>query len=185
MDKIEKQIKNSKRKNVIVSVSAASNVTSQFTDLKTLNAIIKKLRKVKNLIFAVDCAAYCCHHEFNVTELDEIDFAFLSPHKNLGGAESCALLLVKNSVISSSKPTFPGGGTVAMVKGYEDNDILYDMDLFNREVAGTPPNFRILSGSFIIWTFKKRHQLQLHSRERKEKLWKIYWFSDEIKLKNS
>ncbi len=70
MDKIEKQIKNSKRKNVIVSVSAASNVTSQLTDLKTLNGIIKKLRKVKNLIFAVDCAAYCCHHELNVKELD-------------------------------------------------------------------------------------------------------------------
>lgn len=26
-----------------------------------------------------------------------------------------------------------------MVKGYELSDILYDMDLFNREVAGTPP----------------------------------------------
>lgn len=66
MDQIEDQIKKSPKKNIIVSVSAASNVTSQLTDLKSLNEIIKRLRKVKNLIFAVDCAAYCCHHELNV-----------------------------------------------------------------------------------------------------------------------
>jgi selenocysteine lyase/cysteine desulfurase len=168
MDKIEEQIKNSKRKNVIVSVSAASNVTSQLTDLKTLNAIIKKLRKVKNLIFAVDCAAYCCHHEFNVTELDEIDFAFISPHKNLGGAESCGLLLVKKSVISSSKPSFPGGGTVAMVKGYEDNDILYDTDLFNREVAGTPPFLGFYRAALSFELLKNDIGYDfIHEREKK------------------
>ena len=67
MDKIYDQIKNSSKKNIIVSVSAASNVTSQLTDIKSLNGIIKELKKVKNLIFAVDCAAYCCHHELNVS----------------------------------------------------------------------------------------------------------------------
>jgi selenocysteine lyase/cysteine desulfurase len=61
MDKIEDQIKSCIRKNIIVSVSAASNVTSQITDLKSLNGVIKKLRKFKNIIFAVDCAAFCCH----------------------------------------------------------------------------------------------------------------------------
>lgn len=61
MDKIEDQIKSCIRKSIIVSVSAASNVTSQITDLKSLNGVIKKLRKFKNIIFAVDCAAYCCH----------------------------------------------------------------------------------------------------------------------------
>jgi len=41
---------------------------------------------VKQVVFAVDCAAYCSHHELNLTIIDEIDFVFLSPHKNLGGA---------------------------------------------------------------------------------------------------
>jgi len=43
---------------------------------------------------------------------------FLSPHKNLGGAESCGVLVARKSVIKGAKPTFPGGGTVAFVKGY-------------------------------------------------------------------
>ncbi len=91
------------------------------------------------MIFAVDCAAYCCHHELNLTVLDEIDFVFLSPHKNLGGAESCGVLVARKSVIKGAKPTFPGGGTVAFVKGYSKEDVLYDDDIFNREIPGTPP----------------------------------------------
>ena len=56
---------------------------------------------------------------------DEIDFAFLSPHKNLGGTESCGVLLARNSIMHATKPTFPGGGTVKFVKGYSKNDVLY------------------------------------------------------------
>ena len=62
MDKIYEQILGWDNQNVIVTVSGASNVTSQVTDLKNLNATIAKLRNFKNIIFAVDCAAYCCHH---------------------------------------------------------------------------------------------------------------------------
>jgi len=42
MQEIEDQIKNWKSEQIIVSVSAASNVTSQVTDLKSLNEIISK-----------------------------------------------------------------------------------------------------------------------------------------------
>ena len=74
MDKIYDQIKNWDHDDLIITVSGASNVTSQVTDLKSLNAVIsnfifyklEKLRKFKNIIFAVDCAAYCCHHELNL-----------------------------------------------------------------------------------------------------------------------
>jgi hypothetical protein len=31
-----------------------------------------------------------------------------------------------------SKPTFPGGGTVKFVKGYERSDIMYSDDIFER-----------------------------------------------------
>lgn len=41
--------------------------------------------------------------------------------------------------MKNAKPTFPGGGTVAFVKGYTQEDIMYDRDIFNREIAGTPP----------------------------------------------
>jgi selenocysteine lyase/cysteine desulfurase len=42
MDKVYEQIKCWKKKNIIVTVSAASNVTSQVTDLKSLNGVISK-----------------------------------------------------------------------------------------------------------------------------------------------
>lgn len=80
---------------MIVSISAASNVTSKLTHLREINDIISKnnfyieyIRKTTNkkIIFAVDCAAFCCHHDLNLSMYDQIDFAFLSPHKNLGGA---------------------------------------------------------------------------------------------------
>ena len=41
----------------------------------------------------------------------------------------------------SSKPTFPGGGTVRFVKGYSKDDVMYEVDVFSREIAGTPPYF--------------------------------------------
>jgi selenocysteine lyase/cysteine desulfurase len=109
-----------------VTASAASNVTSKITDLKGLNEIVSKLsvnlEKLKVhiplLIFSVDCAAFCSHHELNLAVYDQIDFAHMSPHKNLGGAESCGILIAKKSIVKNAKPTFPGGGTVAFVKGY-------------------------------------------------------------------
>ena len=74
---VEKQLKNSPSKNIIVSISAASNVTSYLTDLKAFNALISKLfiileelRKEKNVIFAVDCAAFCCHHDLGLKIYD-------------------------------------------------------------------------------------------------------------------
>jgi len=41
--------------------------------------------------------------------------------------------------VKNAKPTFPGGGTVAFVKGYSKTDVMYDVDIFAREIAGTPP----------------------------------------------
>jgi len=50
---------------------------------------------------------------------------FISPHKNLGGSESCGVLLGRKEIINLAKPTFPGGGTVKFVKGYNKEDIMY------------------------------------------------------------
>ena len=119
---------------MIVTVSATSNVTSKVTQMKELNKVIKILRQESNkkIIFAADCAAFCCHHELNLKIYDELDFAFVSPHKNLGGAETCGILLARKSLMDKAKPTFPGGGTVRFVKGYKKEDVLYEADVFSR-----------------------------------------------------
>jgi len=41
--------------------------------------------------------------------------------------------------MNRTKPTFPGGGTVKFVKGYSKGDVMYEGDVFAREIAGTPP----------------------------------------------
>jgi len=51
-------------------------------------------------------------------------------------------LIVRKSIVKkNNKPTFPGGGTVVFVKGYTPDDVLFDTNLFIREIAGTPPFF--------------------------------------------
>ena len=95
MEKIIKQLSECSSNHIIVTVSAASNVTSKLTHLKELNDVISKFQSYleyvrqttnKSIVFCVDCAAFCCHHDLNLSIYDQIDFAFLSPHKNLGGA---------------------------------------------------------------------------------------------------
>lgn len=107
------------------------------------------------MLFSVDGAAYCCHHELNLKIYDQIDFAFLSPHKNLGGAETCGILIARKNIVKNAKPTFPGGGTVAFVKGYSKQDVMYDVDIFNREIAGTPPFFGFYRAALSFELLKK------------------------------
>lgn len=55
-----------------------------------------------------------------------------------------------------------------MVKGYEDNDILYDMDLFNREVAGTPPFLEFYRAALSFELLKNDISYDfIHEREKK------------------
>jgi hypothetical protein len=41
-------------------------------------------------------------------------------------------MIARKNIIQNAKPTFPGGGTVAFVKGYTKLDVMYDVDIFNR-----------------------------------------------------
>ena len=63
----------------------------------------------------------------------------MSPHKNLGGAESTGVLLGrKNAYDCKQTPSFPGGGTVKFVFDAKDNAVSYEDDISVREMAGTP-----------------------------------------------
>jgi selenocysteine lyase/cysteine desulfurase len=69
MPQIKEQILNSQASNIVISVSAASNVTSKLTDLNQINAFVSELRKghtKSRVIFAADCAAFTPHHELNL-----------------------------------------------------------------------------------------------------------------------
>lgn len=90
----------------IVSLSAASNVTSQKTDLNQISKIIKRhklsLSSEVQFYFAVDAAAYCSHGRLDLNQqMEELDYLCLSPHKNLGGNESTGVLIGKKSSYDS------------------------------------------------------------------------------------
>lgn len=140
IDEIEKQLLECESDYIIVTISAASNTTSKQTDLAGMNRVIRNVRKhKKNVVFNLDCAAYCCHHQLDLGAHSEVDFAFISPHKNLGGSETVGILVGRKSVIAQlDRPTFPGGGTVTYVKGFGHQDFAYHKNVFSREVVGTP-----------------------------------------------
>lgn len=70
--------------------------------------------------------------------------------------------------MTNAKPTFPGGGTVAFVKGYSKEDVMYDVDIFNREIAGTPPFFGFYRAALSFELLKNDIGYNfIHEREKK------------------
>lgn len=173
-DKIHDTLVKDKADTLILSISAASNVTSILTDVERINSIVRSVRKERKIIWALDCAAFCCHHELNFETLEQLDFAYLSPHKNLGGAESCGVLIARKSIVASAKPSFPGGGTVMFVKGINKEDITYDFDVFNREIPGTPPFMGFYRAALCFELLKDGIGFEfIHQREKENT---VYFF---------
>jgi selenocysteine lyase/cysteine desulfurase len=65
----------------------------------------------------------------------EIDAIVVSPHKFIGGPAASGILIVRHDAVVTSKPSWPGGGTVKFVSptGHDYSD-----SLESREEAGTP-----------------------------------------------
>ncbi|EER11780.1 cysteine desulfurylase, putative [Perkinsus marinus ATCC 50983] len=119
----------------VVILSACSNVTGACQDMPTVSTLVHTFRG----IIAWDCAAIAAHREVNMNPPTHpegyIDFAFLSPHKLLGGPGSSGILLCKRKRQTNSIPTICGGGTVEFVSS---RGHYYLSDLEEREEAGTP-----------------------------------------------
>jgi selenocysteine lyase/cysteine desulfurase len=63
------------------------------------------------------------------------DAVVVSAHKFLGGPGASGVLVVNRDAVRATRPTWPGGGTVAFVSPWAHD---YDPDLVAREEAGTP-----------------------------------------------
>ncbi|KAF4654840.1 hypothetical protein FOL47_009766 [Perkinsus chesapeaki] len=119
----------------VVVLSACSNVTGACQDLPTVSTLVHTFGG----IIAWDCAAIAAHKKVDMNPVTHpegyIDFAFLSPHKLLGGPGSSGILLCKKKRQTNAIPTICGGGTV----GYVSSRGHYYIDhLEEREEAGTP-----------------------------------------------
>lgn len=129
---------------VIISTSAASNITTQITPLIGLSELIKEFKSnpeynyKEKLLWSIDVAAYASHNKIDLEELDP-DGVFISPHKLTGGPGSCGILFFNKRVYAEySAPSLPSGGTVDFVGGYGESDVIFTRDIHARETYGTP-----------------------------------------------
>jgi len=63
-----------------------------------------------------------------------IDALFISPHKFLGGPNTCGILILKKELFANAVPVNIGGGTVLWVDGQSQQ---YLSSLSEREEGGT------------------------------------------------
>ncbi|KAF4691878.1 hypothetical protein FOZ60_014518 [Perkinsus olseni] len=117
----------------VVILSACSNVTGACQDMPSVSTLVHTFRG----IIAWDCAAIAAHRKVDMNPATHpegyIDFAFISPHKLLGGPGTSGILLCKKKRQTNSIPTICGGGTVEFVSS---RGHYYISDLEEREEAG-------------------------------------------------
>uniref|UniRef100_A0A0E0MKG5 Aminotransferase class V domain-containing protein n=1 Tax=Oryza punctata TaxID=4537 RepID=A0A0E0MKG5_ORYPU len=119
-------------------------------------------------------------------EVDGYDAVFLSPHKFVGGPGTPGILLMNKSLyrLNSQPPSMCGGGTVAYVNGFNEEDTLYYDDIEEREDAGTPPIVQKIRTSLAFWVkeYIGYDTMELHERVYSEMAMKRLINNPNIKV---
>jgi selenocysteine lyase/cysteine desulfurase len=112
---------------LVGSFSAASNVTGLITDVDEVGSLLRGYG-------ALACWDYASAGPYLPISMAGKDAVFLSPHKFLGGPQTPGVLVVRRDLVPT-RPTVPGGGTIAFVSPAGE---LYAPDEVMREEGGTP-----------------------------------------------
>ncbi len=166
---LEKKLELYKEREIIASLSVASNVTGILSDYKSIYKLIKRF----NGILCLDAAAASPYINIDCNYYDAL---FLSPHKLLGGVGSCGILVMKKELITEPKPTFAGGGTVAYVSR-TSHDFLSDIEMI--EDAGTPGILQFIKASLA---YNLRNEIGLEKIHNIEEKLKFYFGSRLIEI---
>ncbi|CAN6353123.1 unnamed protein product [Urochloa humidicola] len=133
------------------SFSACSNVTGVVTDTRQLARVLHQ----HGAFACFDFAASGPYVKIDMKsgEIDGYDAVFLSPHKFVGGPGTPGILLMNKALyrLNSQPPSTCGGGTVAYVNGFSEEDTIYYDDIEEREDAGTPPIIQKIRASLAFW----------------------------------
>jgi len=121
------------RQLLVGSFSAASNVTGIVTNVDAVTRLLKRHGALAFWDYAG--GAPYLSIDMNPGAGLEKDAVFLSPHKFPGGPGAAGLLIVRNSIVRSTRPTWPGGGSVSYVSSWAHE---YLGSITSREEAGTP-----------------------------------------------
>lgn len=156
----ERSSTNAKR---IAILSAASNVTGARRDIPLLT---QTLHTRFNATVAWDFAALAAHAKVDLNPRNianaDIDVAFFSPHKFLGGPGTSGLLAIKKNHCQNAIPAVPGGGNVFFVTA-EDHSYIQNTE--EREEAGTP---NIVADIRTGLCYRVHQQLNMAMVEQKE-----------------
>ena len=118
---------------LIGSFSAASNVSGILTDTDAVTTLLKNHGALAFWDYAG--GAPYLPIDINPENGAQKDAIILSPHKFPGGPGASGLLIVRNTAINATRPTWPGGGSVSYVSPWAHD---YLDDVIEREEAGTP-----------------------------------------------
>ncbi|KAG0520401.1 hypothetical protein BDA96_08G070900 [Sorghum bicolor] len=133
------------------SFSACSNVTGIVTDTRRIARVLHE----HGAFACFDFAASGPYVKIDMKsgEIDGYDAVFLSPHKFVGGPGTPGILVMNKALyrLNSQPPSTCGGGTVAYVNGFNEEDTLYYDDIEEREDAGTPPILQKIRASLAFW----------------------------------
>lgn len=118
---------------IVCAFSAASNVTGIVSDIEA----VTRLAKAAGAHMIWDYAGGGPYLPISMTPrpVVEIDAVVVSPHKFVSGPGASGVLIVRRDAIVSTRPTWPGGGTVRFVSPVTHD---YSDRIEAREEAGTP-----------------------------------------------
>nr|MBS9782325.1 aminotransferase class V-fold PLP-dependent enzyme [Arcobacter sp.] len=173
LEDLKKILKKNKKREIIASISLASNVTGIISPYKKISKILRSYK-------AIVCFDTAASSPYMNVPCKYYDAIFASPHKLLGGVGSCGLLVIKKSLVDTSlAPSFAGGGTVTYVNKKRHN---YIKDLEYREDAGTPAILQFIKASLA---YCLRNEIGFDFIEkRKEELKKLF-ISELKKIPNA
>jgi selenocysteine lyase/cysteine desulfurase len=118
---------------VIVTLSAASNVTGILSDVPGITRLVK----AQGALMVWDYAGGGPYLPIHMTPAPDapIDAVVTSPHKFPGGPGASGVMILRRDAVVATRPTWPGGGTVRFVSS-QAHDYLDNLEA--REEAGTP-----------------------------------------------
>ncbi|GJN13604.1 hypothetical protein PR202_gb00325 [Eleusine coracana subsp. coracana] len=138
-----------KNRPMLGSFSACSNVTGIMSDTREIARVLHQHGAYACFDFAA--SGPYVKIDMKSGEIYGYDAVFLSPHKFVGGPGIPGILLMNKGLykLSSQPPSLCGGGTVAYVNGFSEDDTIYYDDIEEREDAGTPSIVQKIRTSYI------------------------------------
>ncbi|MGN7752935.1 aminotransferase class V-fold PLP-dependent enzyme [Sinorhizobium sp. 22678] len=153
----------------ICTLSAASNITGITSDVAAITDLVKSAGA--KMIWDYAGAGPYVPISVSPSGSTEIDAIVLSPHKFIGGPGASGILIVRRDGLATSKPSWPGGGTVKFVSP-ETHD--YSDSLEAREEAGTP---NVVGDIRAALAFVVKHAIGLEEMARRNRQLTVRAFS--------